>query len=113
MFDEGRYFDVFIEYAKAACEDILMQVTVHNRGPDEASLHVLPTIWFRHTWSWAGGDEVPSLSTEHGTAGSTIVAEHSVWAGAGFTPRTRVRSSSPVTRPTTSGPSAPPTRCRS
>ena len=53
-----------------------MQVTVHNRGPEEASLHVLPTIWFRHTWSWAGGDEVPSLNTEPATAPSTIVAEH-------------------------------------
>ena len=52
-------------------EDILMQVTVHNRGPEEAALHVLPTLWFRHTWSWAGGDEVPSLSAEHGRPVST------------------------------------------
>ena len=77
VFDEGRYFDVFVEYAKAACEDILMQITVHNRGPEVASLHVLPTIWFRHTWSWAGGGEVPSLRTEQGKGPSAIVAEHS------------------------------------
>ena len=54
IFDDNRYFDVFVEYAKASPEDVLMQVTVHNRGQDEARLHVLPTLWFRHTWSWAG-----------------------------------------------------------
>ena len=61
IFDGNRYFDVFVEYAKAAPEDILMQVTVHNRGPEDAGLHVLPTLWFRHTWSWAGGADRPSL----------------------------------------------------
>ena len=56
VFDSNRYFDVAVEYAKATPEDLLMQVTVHNRGPDDAELHVLPMLWFRHTWSWAGGD---------------------------------------------------------
>jgi hypothetical protein len=63
IFDENRYFDVVVEYAKAAPDDILMLITAHNRGPDAAALHVLPTLWLRNTWSW--GDEVtkPSLET--------------------------------------------------
>ena len=51
VFDDDRYFDVVVEYAKAAPDDIAMLVTVHNRGPDAAPLHVLPTLWFRNTWS--------------------------------------------------------------
>src|SRR6202050_2576613 len=55
-----------------------MQVTVHNRGPDEARLHVLPTLWFRHTWSWAGGDEQPSLHVDNDVRGmSAVVAQQS------------------------------------
>ncbi|GAA0255231.1 glucosidase [Saccharothrix mutabilis subsp. mutabilis] len=61
IFDDHRYFDVVVEYAKAGPEDVLMLVTAHNRGPEPARLHVLPTLWFRHTWSWAGGDERPTL----------------------------------------------------
>ena len=57
IFDDDRYFDVVVEYAKAAPDDISMLVTVHNRGPDLATLHLLPTLWFRNTWSW--GDDVP------------------------------------------------------
>src|SRR6185437_8577389 len=60
IFDEDRYFDVFIEYAKADMEDILIRITVHNRGKDAAPLHVLPTAWFRNTWSW-GNDECRPL----------------------------------------------------
>src|SRR5690242_2334091 len=52
IFDDDRYFDVFVEYAKAGPEDILMRVTVHNRGPETAALHVIPQLWFRNTWSW-------------------------------------------------------------
>jgi Mannosylglycerate hydrolase MGH1-like glycoside hydrolase domain/Glycosyl hydrolase family 63 C-terminal domain len=52
VFAENRYFDVFIEYAKADVEDILIQITAVNRGPDAASLHLLPSLWFRNTWSW-------------------------------------------------------------
>jgi len=51
-FDEGRYFDVFVEYAKVAIEDVFIRVTVHNRGPETASLTLLPQLWFRNTWSW-------------------------------------------------------------
>ena len=52
IFEGNRYFDVFVEYAKASPEDLLVQITVCNRGPEPASLHVLPTLWFRNTWSW-------------------------------------------------------------
>jgi len=77
VFAGGRYFDVFVEYAKAAPEDLLVEITVHNRGPDEAGLHLLPTLWFRHTRSWAGGAAVPSLRQVPGGAGSAVVrAEH-------------------------------------
>ncbi len=63
VFDEDRYFDVFVEYAKADTDDILMKVTVHNRGPETAELHLLPQLCFRNTWSW-GRDhsEKPSLA---------------------------------------------------
>lgn len=61
IFDRNRYFDIVIEYAKATPEDLLMQVSVHNRGPEDAELHVLPTLWFDRRWSWAGGNEEPSL----------------------------------------------------
>jgi hypothetical protein len=77
IFDDGRYFDVDVEYAKAAPEDILLQATVHNRGPDDAALHVLPTLWFRHTWSWAGGTERPIMRAITDTGGrSAVQAEH-------------------------------------
>ena len=52
IFDDDRYWDVFVEYAKAASDDILMRITVHNRGPETAALQVLPQLWFRNTWSW-------------------------------------------------------------
>ncbi len=52
IFDESRYFDVFCEYAKAAPDDILIRITVANRGPESATVHVLPTLWFRNAWSW-------------------------------------------------------------
>jgi hypothetical protein len=61
VFDESRYFDVFVEYAKASCEDILIRITAANRGPDSAELHVLPTIWFRNTWSWGQDVQRPEL----------------------------------------------------
>lgn len=57
VFDEDHYFDVFVEYAKAAPEDLLIRITVHNRGPELATLELLPTLWFRNDWSW--GDAVP------------------------------------------------------
>src|SRR5499433_185428 len=62
VFDDDRYFDVFVEYAKAQPSDILMQITVANRGPDEARLRVLPQLWFRNIWSWRPEFNKPGLS---------------------------------------------------
>ena len=62
IFEDSRYFDVSIEWAKASPEDILMRVTVTNRGPDPATIHVLPHVWYRNTWSWERGAHRPSLA---------------------------------------------------
>lgn len=86
IFNDNRYFDVIIEYAKASQDDILIKITAHNRGPDPADLHLLPTLWFRNTWSWGypagpmndvptkpkitkGPGSIPSLKAEHVAAG--------------------------------------------
>ena len=61
VFDEDRYFDVTVEYAKAAPDDILLRITVQNRGPDPAGLDLLPMLWARNTWSWAGEAAQPTL----------------------------------------------------
>ena len=61
VFSDDRYFDVFLEYAKESPEDILINITVHNRGPEAARLRVLPTLWFRNTWSWGEPEPKPSL----------------------------------------------------
>jgi len=61
VFDDDRYFDVFVEYAKAGPDDLLIQISVANRGPEAATLHVLPTVWFRNTWSWGGSAARPAL----------------------------------------------------
>jgi hypothetical protein len=70
VFDDDRYFDVFVEYAKADVEDILIQITIANRGPAAATLHVLPTLWFRNRWSWGNGKGTngakPSLKANNG-----------------------------------------------
>ncbi|HVS37299.1 MAG TPA: glucosidase, partial [Gemmataceae bacterium] len=62
VFDEDRYFDVFVEYARASPDDLLMQATAHNRGPEDAVLHLLPLLWFRNTWSWKRGAVKPHLA---------------------------------------------------
>lgn len=68
VFDQNRYFDVYVEYAKEGPEDILMRVTVHNRSGRAATLHLLPQLWFRNTWSWGYDANRPELSaTELGT----------------------------------------------
>ena len=73
VFDEDRYFDVCVEYAKAATDDILMLVTVCNRGPEAAPLDVLPQFWFRNTWSWSHGTERPQISVDND---GTVLARH-------------------------------------
>ncbi len=74
VFDDDRYFDVFVEYAKDGPEDILVRISVHNRGPEAARLRVLPTLWFRNTWSWGEDDRKPSLRA--GQAGTIQAAHH-------------------------------------
>jgi hypothetical protein len=77
VFEENRYFDVFVEYAKAAPEDILIRISAINRGPDPATLDLLPTIWFRNTWSWGLDARVPRLSLNApGPACQAIHAHH-------------------------------------
>ena len=61
IFDDDRYFDVFVEYAKAGPGGVLIRITVHNRGPEAARLRLLPTLWFRNTWSWGEDDRKSSL----------------------------------------------------
>src|SRR5262249_24984667 len=61
VFDDDRYFDVMVEYAKASPDDILIRIQATNRGPVGAELHLLPTLWFRNTWSWKPGSERPVL----------------------------------------------------
>jgi hypothetical protein len=73
VFDQDRYFDVFVEYAKATAEDLLIQITAHNRGPEAAELHVLPTLWFRNQWSWQGGSDRPSLERVAATPKKSVV----------------------------------------
>jgi len=72
VFDDNRYFDVVIEYAKASHEDILILITVHNRGPEAADLHLLPTLWFRNTWSWGEQSYRPILKRDN-ALGDTMV----------------------------------------
>jgi hypothetical protein len=61
IFNDDRYFDVFVEYAKEGPEDILIRITVHNRGPQAARLRLVPTLWFRNTWSWGNANQKPFL----------------------------------------------------
>jgi len=72
VFNEDRYFDVFVEYAKESPEDILIQITVHNRGPEAAELHLVPTLWFRNQWSWHANPDRPVLCQLEGTPGETV-----------------------------------------
>jgi hypothetical protein len=74
LFDQGRYFDVEVEYAKAAPTDILMRITVHNRGPDSAPIHILPQAWFRNEWSWNDDCSRPDMREE--APGEVIGGEH-------------------------------------
>jgi hypothetical protein len=74
IFDEDRYFDVFAEYAKESPQDILIRVAIHNRGPEPAAIHVLPTLWFRNLWSWLTSGDRPSLQQGDGPTTCRVVA---------------------------------------
>jgi hypothetical protein len=76
VFDDNRYFDVFVEYAKAAPDDVLVRITAFNRGPDAAPLHLLPTLWFRNTWTQQGGGSKPVLERVASTGPATVRARH-------------------------------------
>lgn len=76
IFAEDRYFDIDIEYAKAAPDDILCRVTVRNRGPEPAPIHVLPTVWFRNTWSWGRKDTKPWMNLEGKGSAAYVRASH-------------------------------------
>jgi hypothetical protein len=95
IFDDGRYFDVRAEYAKASPDDILIRIRIDNRGPEPARIDLLPTLWFRNTWSWGSASEDPvtrpllrmrdprSILARHGTLGGMeLVAEAPGGAGA-------------------------------
>jgi Mannosylglycerate hydrolase MGH1-like glycoside hydrolase domain len=77
VFNENRYFDIFVEYAKASPDDIFIRITAANRGPDAAPLHILPALWFRNTWSWGRTGEgywpKPSITAQ---GENTLIAEH-------------------------------------
>ena len=90
IFDDQRYFDVFVEYAKAGVADICVRITVANRGPEAAEIHLLPTLWFRNTWSWFGKTNKPSLILDP-SSGAIRASEHEIgtywlYADPGSTP---------------------------
>ena len=76
VFNEDRYFDVFVEYAKADVEDILIKITVANRGPEVANLRLLPTVWFRNLWSWKAGEPRPEMHMAKVTPNPVITLNH-------------------------------------
>jgi hypothetical protein len=76
VFEDDRYFDIFVEYAKDAPEEILVKITIWNRGPEKATLHVLPTIWFRNTWSWNRDSTRPILKQVEGPDSNLVSAWH-------------------------------------
>jgi Mannosylglycerate hydrolase MGH1-like glycoside hydrolase domain len=77
VFNDDRYFDVFVEFAKAAPDNVAIKISVSNRGPEAATLHVLPTLWFRNTWSWSEPTPKPALRASDSSGGvKTVRASH-------------------------------------
>ena len=74
IFNEDSYFDVFVEYAKSSPEDILIKISVFNRGNEDATIHLLPTLWFRNTWSWTPGAPKPVLKQTKSKKGIKVVS---------------------------------------
>src|SRR5438128_126517 len=81
--DHARYFDIFVEYAKAGPEDICVLITAVNRGTDAAELHLLPTIWFRNTWSW-GRDELKPCLRRAAASSSPVIELNDPYYGSRF-----------------------------
>ena len=114
VFDDDRYFDLFVEYAKGSPEDICIRVSVTNRGPVPRSVEVLPQIWFRNVWSWLPPDErapeaVGARAIPTGTAPALSSWRSSTWGSAGSTWRGSPSSSSRRTRRTRTSSSTRPT----
>ena len=80
-FEGSRYWDVFVTYAKASPEDLLVTIEVVNRGPEAAPIHVLPTIWFRNTWSWGLDARLPRLEAAEPPPGAAAIAVHHPYYG--------------------------------
>jgi hypothetical protein len=80
IFEENRYFDVFVEYAKASTTDILIEISVCNRGPEESLVHVLPSLWFRNRWSWWPEEAKPSLK-DASKDGAVMIAANDALLG--------------------------------
>src|SRR5262249_706801 len=74
VFEQGRYWDVFVEYAKDSPEDILILISAYNRGPETAELHVLPPLWFRNLWPWHTGPDRPAPRRVGGPGASAVRA---------------------------------------
>ena len=81
IFDENRYFDVFVEYAKGSPDDILIRIEAINRGPETAELHLLPTLWFRNTWSWSAETQRPWLRRGEPVEGIIPIELHHQYYG--------------------------------
>ncbi|MFN8391852.1 MAG: glucosidase [Bdellovibrionota bacterium] len=75
-FHENRYFDCYVEYAKASPDDILCKITVHNMGPEAAKIHILPTLWFRNTWSWGRNTSKPTMKFDQNAYAEFVQAVH-------------------------------------
>src|SRR5438105_6050817 len=79
IFNEDRYFDVFVEYAKASPDDILIRITIANRAGEAASLHLLPTVWFRNTWTWETTDEGRAPKPKITLSSAKLIAAHATF----------------------------------
>ena len=114
VFDEDRYWDVFVEFAKETPDDVLIQITACNRGPEAATLHVLPTLLFRNTWSWGGTRDKPAMQAIASRRGSSALsARRMIWSASAICiARAMLRCCSPKTRRTTSASSASRTPVR-
>ena len=114
ILDEDRFFDVVIEYAKAGPEDIVIRIAATNRGPEPATLHLLPTLWYRNTWSWGHDPEQPSIGLRPEPPGPADACSRRTggWATTGSPSTARRRGCSPATTRTRNGSSGRPTRRR-
>ncbi len=97
-FEQDRYFDVLVEYAKADAEDVLVRITVANRGPEAAHLHLLPTLWFRNTWTWGRGDASRRSRRCAPRPARALGAAHEHHVDGSFSLRLRRRAGAPLHR---------------